>query len=76
MKRAFVLINTRPGTEAVLERELKKVEGVVGVYLVYGAYDVVVALEAESEEELRDIVLLQIRALKYLKSTITLSVVP
>jgi DNA-binding Lrp family transcriptional regulator len=75
MKKAFVLINTNPGTEMVLKSELEKVEGVAGVYQVYGVYDTVVVIEAESEEQVKDIVFSRIRALKYLRSTLTLNVV-
>jgi DNA-binding Lrp family transcriptional regulator len=75
MRRAFVLINTNPGTETVLQSELKKVEGIVGVYLVYGVCDMVVVVECESEEQLKDIVFSRIRTLKYLRSTLTLNVV-
>ncbi len=74
MRRAFVLINTNLGTEEVLLSELKKVEGIVGVYQVFGVYDMVVVVEAESEEQLKDIIFSRIRALKYLKSTLTLNV--
>ena len=75
MRRAFVLINTNPGTDTVLRTELKKVEGIVEVYQVYGAFDIVVVIEAESDEQIKDIVFSRIRTLKYLRSTITLSVV-
>jgi DNA-binding Lrp family transcriptional regulator len=75
MRRAFVLINTNLGTETILQSELKKVEGIVGVYQVYGVYDVMVVIEAESEEQLKDIVFSRIRSLKYLRSTLTLNVV-
>ena len=75
MKRAFVMINANVGTETVLAKELKKVEGIVGVYQVYGAFDIVVVIEAESDEHLKDIVFSRIRALKYLRSTLTLNVV-
>jgi uncharacterized protein with GYD domain len=75
MRRAFVLINTNPGTDTVLRSELKKVEGIVDVYQVYGAFDMVVVVEAESDEQIKDIVFSRIRTLKYLRSTITLSVV-
>ena len=74
MRRAFVLVNTNPGTETVLQSELKKVEGIVGVYQVFGAYDIVVVVEAESEEHLKHVVFSQIRTLKYLRSTLTLEV--
>jgi len=75
MKRAFVMINTNVGTETVLAKDLKKIEGIVGVYQVYGAFDIVVVIEAESDEHLRDIVFSRIRTLKYLRSTLTLNVV-
>jgi DNA-binding Lrp family transcriptional regulator len=75
MRRAFILINTNLGTETALQSELKKVEGIVGVYQVYGVYDMVVVVEAESEEQLKDIVFSRIRTLKYLRSTLTLNVV-
>ena len=75
MRRAFVLINTNPGTDTVLRSELKKVEGIVDVYQVYGAFDIVAVIEAESDEQIKDIVFSRIRTLKYLRSTITLNVV-
>ena len=75
MKKAFVMINTNLGTETVLQSELKKVEGIVGAYQVFGIYDMVVVVEAESEEELKDIIFSRIRTLKYLRSTLTLNVV-
>jgi uncharacterized protein with GYD domain len=74
MRKAFVMINTNLGTETALQSELKKVEGIVGVYQVFGAYDMVVAVEAESEEELKHIIFSRIRTLKYLRSTLTLNV--
>ena len=74
MRRAYVMINTNVGTETVLAEELKKVEGIVGVYQVYGVFDIVVVVEAESEEQLKDIVFSRIRTLKYLRSTLTLNV--
>jgi len=75
MRKAFIMINTNPGTDTVLQAELRKVEGIVGVYLVYGVFDMVVVVEAESEEQLKDIVYSRIRTLKYLRSTLTLNVV-
>ena len=74
MKKAFVMISTDLGTERVLQSELKKVQGIVGVYQVFGIYDIVVVVEAETEEELKDIVFSKIRTLKYLRSTLTLNV--
>jgi DNA-binding Lrp family transcriptional regulator len=74
MRKAFVLISTNLGTEGVLRAELRRVEGIVGVYQVYGPYDMVVVIEAESEEELKYIIFSKIRTLNYLRSTLTLNV--
>ena len=75
MRKAFVLINTDLGSEGELLSELKKVEGVVGTYAVYGVYDVVVEIEAESEQGFKEIIFSRIRRLKHVRSTLTLTVI-
>ena len=73
MRKAFVLVNTDLGSEAELQSELKKIEGIVGVYQVYGVYDMVVQIEAKSDQELKDIIFSRIRTLKRVRSTLTLT---
>lgn len=75
MRKAFVLVNTELGSEPELESELKKVEGIVGVHQVYGVYDIVVEVEAESEQKLKEIIFSRIRTLKHIRSTLTLTAV-
>jgi DNA-binding Lrp family transcriptional regulator len=75
MSKAFVLVNTNLGSEDKLQSELKNVEGVVGVHQVYGVYDVVVEIEAESDQKLKEIIFSRIRTLKHVRSTLTLSTV-
>ena len=75
MSKAFVLVNTNLGSEADVESELKKVEGVVGVYEVYGVYDLVIEVEAESQQKLNEIIFSRIRTLKHVRSTLTLTTV-
>ncbi len=75
MSKAFVLVNTNLGSEGEIESELKKIEGIVGVYNVYGVYDLVVEVDAESQEKLKEIVFSRIRALKNVRSTLTLTTV-
>ena len=75
MRKAFVLVNTELGSEAEVESELKKVEGIVGVHQVYGVYDIVVVIEAESEQKLKEIIFSRIRTLKQVRSTLTLTAV-
>ncbi|MBI3023804.1 MAG: Lrp/AsnC ligand binding domain-containing protein [Thaumarchaeota archaeon] len=75
MRKAFVLINTELGSELELQSELEKVEGIVGVHQVYGVYDVVVEVEADSEQRLKEIIFSRIRTLKHIRSTLTLTAV-
>ena len=67
------MVNADLGSEDELQSELKRVEGVVGVYQVYGVYDMVVEVEAESDQKLKEILFSRIRALKYVRSTLTLT---
>ena len=75
MKRAFVLVNSDLDSEIELQSELQKIEGVVGIHQVYGVYDLMVEIESASEQKLKDIVFSRIRALKHVRSTITLTAV-
>jgi DNA-binding Lrp family transcriptional regulator len=73
MRRAFVMVNADLGSEDELQSELKRVEGVVGVYQVYGVYDMIVEVEAESDQKLKEILFSRIRPLKHVRSTLTLT---
>ena len=73
MRRAFVLANTDMGLENEVQSELRKVEGIIGVYQVYGVYDVVIEVEAESDQKLKEIIFSRIRVLKHVRSTLTLT---
>lgn len=75
MRKAFVLVNSELGSEDELQSELKKVEGIVGVYQVYGVYDLIVEVEAESGQKLKEVLFSKIRALKHVRSTLTLTTV-
>jgi DNA-binding Lrp family transcriptional regulator len=72
LNAAFVLINAELGTDIV--DDLKAIPEVKQVYGVYGVYDYVVRLEADTMEQLKDIVTNQIRRLKNVKSTLTMIV--
>ncbi len=75
MRKAFVLVNSDVGSEGELQSELKRIEGVVAVYQVYGLFDLIVEAEAETDQRLKEIVFSKIRPLKHVKSTITLAAV-
>jgi len=74
MSRAFVLLNSDLSdldSARDLLSALKKVDGVVGVYLVYGNYDAIVELETEPAR-LNEIILSRIRPLEHVTSSLTL----
>ena len=72
---AFVLINAEIGSEEAVLKELKKVEGVEEAYVVYGVYDVVAKVKAETMDKLKDIVTWHVRRLDKVRSTLTMIVV-
>jgi DNA-binding Lrp family transcriptional regulator len=75
MPTAFVLINTEIGSEIDVAKELKKLEGVEEVFPVYGVYDVVARVKAESMDKLKEIVTWRIRRLDKVRSTLTMIVI-
>ncbi|MBS7623195.1 Lrp/AsnC ligand binding domain-containing protein [Candidatus Bathyarchaeota archaeon] len=75
MPVAYVLINTEIGFEEEVSRKLKKTPNITEVYVVYGIYDVVAKVEAETMEKLKEIVTQKIRRLKEIRSTLTMIVV-
>ena len=75
MPTAFVLINTEIGSESDVLKDLKKVEGVENASAVYGVYDIVAMVKAETMDKLKEIVTWRIRRLDKVRSTLTMIVV-
>jgi DNA-binding Lrp family transcriptional regulator len=75
MPLAFVLINAEIGSEDEVLKELRKLTNVKESYVVYGVYDVVAKVEAESMDKLKEIVTWKIRRLDKVRSTLTMIVV-
>jgi DNA-binding Lrp family transcriptional regulator len=73
MTTAFVMINAEVGSEDELAREIKKLSNVREVYPVYGVYDIVVKVEAETMDQLKEVIL-RIRELDKIRSTLTMTV--
>ena len=72
MVTAFVLLNIDLGKDEDVLSKLRKIEGVKKAYQVYGVYDVVAKLEAESAEGLRAMLQEKVRKLDDIRSTLTL----
>jgi DNA-binding Lrp family transcriptional regulator len=75
LRKAFVLVNSDIGSEGEMHSDLRKIDGVIAVYQVYGLFDLIVEIEAESDQKLKELVFSKIRGLKRVKSTITLAAV-
>jgi len=75
MPVAFVLINAEIGSEDEVLKELRKMPNVKEGYLVYGVYDIVAKVEAESMEKLRETITWKIRRLDKVRSTLTMIVI-
>lgn len=75
MPTAIVLINTEIGSESEVFNSLKTIEGVKYVYVTYGMYDIVVIIEAQSHDEIRNIIINKVRRIPHVKSTTTMIVV-
>ncbi|MDP6459059.1 MAG: Lrp/AsnC ligand binding domain-containing protein [Candidatus Bathyarchaeota archaeon] len=75
MNAAFVLINTDMGADVEVGDALKKIDAVKDVYGVYGVYDLVIRIEAENLQQLKDVISSNIRTIDNVKSTLTMIVV-
>ncbi len=73
MSIAYVLLNVDPGHEDELLRAVRSVEYVKEAHRIYGIYDTIVKIEADSSYVKNSI--MQIRSLQHIKSTLTLTVV-
>jgi DNA-binding Lrp family transcriptional regulator len=69
---AYVLINTEIGSIPEVLEAVRKIENVKEAHSVYGVYDIVAKIEADSMGELKDIVTWKIRRLNNVRSTLTM----
>ncbi len=72
MPRAFVLLNVEAGSEDEVLKQVKALGFVEEVYVSYGVYDLIIKVKADTMDELKDDVTHKIRALKQVRSTLTL----
>jgi len=75
MASAYVLVNTEIGAEDAVLKELMKIASVKESYVVYGVYDVIARVEAETMEKLKEFISQKIRRLDKVRSTLTMIIV-
>ena len=74
MPLAFVLVNTEMGSMEETLNALMKIDNVKEAYMVYGVYDIVAKVEAESMTKLKELVTWKIRKLDKVRSTLSMIV--
>ncbi len=70
--KAFVLLNTELGMETKITEALKGVEEITNIYSLYGIYDIIIEMEADTMDRIKEVVFNKVRRLDNVKSTITL----
>jgi DNA-binding Lrp family transcriptional regulator len=73
--QAYVVIHADQGREDLVLRDLNKIPEVKEADVVYGNYDVIGKIEAQTHNELENIITKKIRNLSFVRTTMTLNVV-
>jgi DNA-binding Lrp family transcriptional regulator len=72
MTDAYVMVNCELGAEAEIIEKLKELEQVKDVFETIGTHDMMIKLQADNFEKIRDIVSRNIQKLPKVRSTSTL----
>jgi DNA-binding Lrp family transcriptional regulator len=72
MPTAYVLLNTEIGAETQVLSALKKVDGVIEAHSLWGVYDIIANIEADSMEELTKIITKRIGNISNINSKLTM----
>lgn len=71
MAMAYVFINTTPGAETEVLKKLRELPEIKESYFVYGVYDVIAKIEADSLDHMKEVITWKIRRLDKVRSTTT-----
>jgi len=71
MPLGYVLINVELGFEEAVLKEVRNVPSVKECHRLYGIYDMIAKVEADSLDALKEIVTWKIRRLEGVRSTVT-----
>ncbi len=75
MTSSFLLINCDfPFAQDVIS-ELEKVPEIVDIYKLHGMYDIIARVESNNEQDLNEIVMVRVRKIEKIKSTLTMIIV-
>ena len=72
MATAYVLLNTELGAETEVMKDMKMIVEIKEAHMVYGVYDIIARIEADTMEDLKNIISWKVRRLNKVRSTITM----
>jgi DNA-binding Lrp family transcriptional regulator len=72
MPSAIIILNTDIGKENEVAENISSIPGVLSSNVVYGVYDIVANISAESDEILESLIMNKIRQVPFVRSTLTL----
>ncbi len=72
MPAAYILVNTEIGAEIQVRKALKRIEGVEEVHNLWGVYDIIANVKADSMEALKSIIANQIEKIGKINSKLTM----
>jgi len=70
--KAYVLVNAELGMESEITKNLEDVNEITNVYGLYGLYDLIIEIEGDNMDRIKEVALNKIRRLDNVKNTITL----
>ena len=72
MVTAYVLLNTDLGAETEVMNDMKMIVEIKEAHMVYGVYDIIARIEADTMEDLKNIISWKVRRLNGVRSTLTM----
>ena len=75
MHKGYILLNCDLGAEEYVAEELKRIPQVKNAFVTFGAYDIIIEMEADTQENFDKTISLKIRSMPRVVSTMTLNVV-
>ena len=75
MPTAFVMITAELGSEKEVLDEIRMIDSVKESYIVYGVYDIIAKVSADTMDKLKDIVTWKVRRLNKVQASLTMIVI-
>ena len=70
--RAFVLITTEIGAMEQVLQDLKNIDDVIETHLLYGVYDIIAIVKADTMRQIKEVISWRIRRIDHILTSQTL----